>query len=60
MVLLKYFKKKDTNLDSRLSERTPSAAISSMHNKVRDLVNAVPSDSRKRGPYQNYTDKERA
>ena len=59
MVLLKYFKK-DTNPDSSLSERMPSAAISSMHNEVGDLIIAVPSDSRKWGPHQNYTDEERA
>ena len=63
MALLKYLRKKATvlpNPDGPLSDRMPSAAISSANNEVKDLVNATPSDSRKRGPYQNYTDEDRA
>jgi len=37
----------------------PSAAISSVNKELKDLVDATPSDSRKQGPYQNYTDKEK-
>ena len=50
MALLKYLKKKTTvlpNSDGPLSECMPSAAISSANNEVKDLVNAVPSDSSK-------------
>jgi len=43
-----------------LSDRMPSAAISLANKEVKDLVDATPSDSRKRGPYQNYTDEEKA
>ena len=63
MALLKYLKKKVTVLpkpDGPLSECMPSAAISSANNEVKDLVDATPCDSRKQGPYQNYTDKEKA
>ena len=63
MAFLKYLKKKATilpNPDGVFSECMPSAAISSANNEVKDLVNAVPSDSRKRGLYHNYTDEERA
>ena len=41
MALLKYFRKKATvlsNPDGPLSERMPSAAISSVNNEVKDLV----------------------
>ena len=48
------------NPDDLLSERTPSAAICSANKEVKDLIDAKPSSSRKRGPYQNYTDKEKA
>ena len=50
MALLKYLRKKATflpNPDGPLSDRIPSAAISSANNEVKDLVNATPSDSRK-------------
>ena len=47
-------------LDGPLSDRLPSAAISSANNEVKDLVNATPSDSRKRGPYHYYTPEDRA
>ena len=63
MALLKYLRKKATilpNPDGPLSDCMPSAAISSANNEVKDLVNATPSDSRKRGPYHNYTDEDRA
>ena len=63
MALLKYLRKKAIvlpNPDGPLSDRVPSAAISSANNEVKDLVNATSSDSRKRGAYQNYTDEERA
>ena len=63
MALLKYLRKKATvlpNPDGPLSDRMPSVAISSANNEMKDLVNATPSDSRKRGPYHNYTDEDRA
>ena len=63
MALLKYLRKKATilpNIDGPLSDHIPSAAISSANNEVKDLVNATPIDSRKRGLYQNYTDEDRA
>ena len=30
-----------------------------MNKEVKDLVDAMPSGSRKRGPYQNYTDEKK-
>ena len=63
MALLKYLRKKATvlpNPDGPLSDHMPSAAISSANNEVKDLVNATLSDSRKWGPYHNYTDEDRA
>ena len=59
---LKYLRKATVlpNPDGPLSDRMPSAAISSANNELKDLVNATPSDSRKRGPYHNYTDEDRA
>ena len=58
MALLKYLKENAIlpNLNGPLSDRMPSAAISSANKEAKDLVNATPSDSRKQGPYQNYTD----
>ena len=51
------------NPNGPLSDHMPPAAISSANNEVKDLVNAIPSESRKQGalgPYQNYTDENRA
>ena len=61
--MLKYLRKKATvllNPDGTLYECMPSDTISSVNNEVKDLVNAMPSDSRKQRPYQNYTVEERA
>ena len=59
MALLKYLREKavlpNPNGLFRL-DCMPSAAISSANKEVKDLVNATPSDSRKRVVYQNYTD----
>ena len=61
MALLKYLRAIVLpNPDGPLSDRVPSATISSANNEVKDLVNATSSNSRKRGAYQNYTDEERA
>ena len=62
IVLLKYLREKAVlpNPNGPLSDHMPSAAISSANKEVKDLVNATPSDSRKRGPCQNYKDEEKA
>ena len=57
MALLKYLRKIATillNLDVPLSDCIPSANISSVHNEVKDLVDTVPGDFRKRRPYHNH------
>ena len=46
--------------DGPLSERIPSAAISSVNNEVKDLVDTTANDSRKQGLHQNYTQWENA
>ena len=62
MVVLKYLREKAVlpNPNGPLLDCMPSAAIFSANKEVKDLVDATPSDSRKRGPYQNYTDEEKA
>jgi len=62
IALLKYLREKAIlpNSNGPLSDCMPTAAISSVNKEVKDLVDATPSDSRKQGPYQNYTDEEKA